>query len=394
MKYDDIILIIKNNQSILRNGIRKRKQGGNNAMRSFIGQGTGNAKNAVQEATRGLESPEAIIFIAPYDIIGEVADLLKKQYPNTPSIGTIGTKLVNGQVGDNNISVLGLFSDAKVRCGVIENISECPVVSIGKLEKDISAVSPGHGDTVCLEYCTGEEEKLVTTFTSCFEKKGIQLAGGTTFGAPEGKASVVAYNGKIYGNACVYALIKNTTGKVRVYKENIYKKQASNISHFATKVDTSKKALVELDGKPAAEVYSQELGISKDKIIDNVLKNPMGRAVGDEVFISSMMSMEPNGTLINYKRINKNDCIYFLELGEYQQIEQETRNKIQSDMNHISLVVSIDCIYRYLLYDGEGYFATYAKDMASLGNHMGVVGGGEQCNNQHVNQTMVCAVFE
>ena len=63
-------------------------------------------------------------------------------------------------------------------------------------------------------------------------------------------------------------------------------------------------------------------------------------------------------------------------------------------MNHISLVVSIDCIYRYLLYDGEGYFATYAKDMASLGNHMGVVGGGEQCNNQHVNQTMVCAVFE
>ena len=119
MKYDDIIFIMKNNQSILRNGIRKRKQGGNNDMRSFIGQGTGNAKNAVQEATRGLESPEAIIFIAPYDIVGEVADLLKKQYPNTPSIGTIGTKLVNGQVGDNNVYVLGLFSDAKVRCGVI-----------------------------------------------------------------------------------------------------------------------------------------------------------------------------------------------------------------------------------------------------------------------------------
>lgn len=151
---------------------------------------------------------------------------------------------------------------------------------------------------------------------------------------------------------------------------------------------------MELDGRPAAEVYSQELGISKDKIIDNVLKNPMGRAVGDEVFISSMMSMESNGTLVNYKRINKNDCIYFLELGDYQQIEQETREKIQNDMNHVSLVVSIDCIYRYLLYDGEGYFTTYAKDMASLGKHIGVVGGGEQYNNQHVNQTMVCAVFE
>ena len=42
----------------------------------------------------------------------------------------------------------------------------------------------------------------------------------------------------------------------------------------------------------------------------------------------------------------------------------------------------------------EGYMSTYAKDMASLDAHMGIVGGGEQYNNQHVNQTMVCVVFE
>lgn len=38
--------------------------------------------------------------------------------------------------------------------------------------------------------------------------------------------------------------------------------------------------------------------------------------------------------------------------------------------------------------------STYAKDMASLCAHMGIVGGGEQYNNQHVSQTMVCVVFE
>ena len=179
-----------------------------------------------------------------------------------------------------------------------------------------------------------------------------------------------------------------------VYKENIYKKQQTKIHHFATKVDLKRKALIELDGRPAAEVYSKELGIPKDKIVDNVLKNPMGRAVGEEVFISSMMSMEPDGTLLNYKRINKNDCIYFLELSDYRETERETRETIKRDLRQVSLVFSIDCIYRYLLYSGEGYFDTYAKDMAKLGNHMGVIGGGEQYNNQHVNQTMVCAVFE
>lgn len=362
-------------------------------MKSFIGVGTGNPQNAVQEATRGLESPEAIIFIAPFDMAGEVAALLREQYPQTPSIGTIGTKLVNGQVSDQNVAVLGLFSDAKVSCGVIENISECPVASVEEIEKKIAEVSPGREDTVCIEYCTGEEEKLVTTFTSCLEKKGIQLAGGTVFGVPEGKSSVVAYNGRLYEDACVYAIIKNTTGKVKVYKENIYKKQ-SNIHHFATKVDTSRKALIELDGISAAEVYSREIGIPKEKIVDNVLKNPMGRAVGEEVFISSMMSMEADGTLLNYKRINKRDCIYFLTLGDYKEIERETREQIKNEMSRISLVLSIDCIYRYLLYEEKGYFESYARDMASLGNQMGVIGGGEQYNNQHVNQTMVCAVFE
>ena len=120
----------------------------------------------------------------------------------------------------------------------------------------------------------------------------------------------------------------------------------------------SRKALIELDGRPAADVYSAELDIPRDKIIDNVLVNPMGRAVGDQVFISSMNGMDADGTLTNYKRINKNDCIYFLSLGDYKATEQKTRQQIQQDASHISLVLSIDCIYRYLLYEKEGYFST------------------------------------
>lgn len=74
-----------------------------------------------------------------------------------------------------------------------------------------------------------------------------------------------------------------------------------------------------------------------------------------------MNGMDANGTLTNYKRINKNDCIYFLSLGDYKATEQQTRQQIQQDASHISLVLSIDCIYRYLLYEKEGYFSTYAK---------------------------------
>lgn len=362
-------------------------------MKTFIGTGVGQPEAAVHQAVQGLTSPSAILFMASYEHFKETASRLKELFPDTPCIGTIGTRLVNGQVDDSGLAVLGFFSDVKIRCGIITEASRCPVAGTTQLLKQIAEISPGTDDTVCVEYCIGSEEKLVTTFTSCLETKGIHLAGGTVFGVPDGKPPVVAYNGELYEDACVYALIKNTTGKIRVYKENIYEKTSAQ-SHFATKVDVSRKALIELDGKPAADVYSAELGIPRDKIVDNVLVNPMGRAVGNQVFISSMNGMDTDGTLTNYKRINKNDCIYFLSLGDYKATEQQTRQQIQQDASHISLVLSIDCIYRYLLYEKEGYFSTYAKDMASLGPHLGIVGGGEQYNNQHVNQTMVCVVFE
>lgn len=43
--------------------------------------------------------------------------------------------------------------------------------------------------------------------------------------------------------------------------------------------------MIELDGRAAADVYSNEVGVPKDKIVENVFNNPMGRAVGDEVYI-------------------------------------------------------------------------------------------------------------
>lgn len=362
-------------------------------MKTFVGNGKGSGITALEEATRGLTNPSGIIFSAPYARIQETASYLAEKYKGIPAIGAIGTKIVNQDTGTENIVVTGFFEDAKISGGVIENLDRCPVETVSDLERTVSLVSPGKEDTVCLEFCTNDEEKLVTTMNAVFGKKGISLVGGTVYEDGEGKKSVVAYNGQIYENACVYLLIKNTTGKVKVYKENIYKKK-NDISHFATKVDVKNKGLTELDGKSAASVYSQELGVRKEKIVDNVFQNPIGRVVGDQVFVSSMKEVGKNGEIYNYKRINKNDCIYFLELGDYKKIGKETREMISSSLRHVSLVFSINCFYRYVLFQNEHYTQEYARGMASIGTHFGVVCGGEQFNNQHVNQTMLCAVFE
>lgn len=362
-------------------------------MKSIIGKSNQSSPDAaVIEATGNLSNPSLIIFIAPYERLSRTAELIHEKYANIPSIGTLGTTLVNGVVSESETIVIGLH-DIVVSADLIERLSQCPVSHISHLEKNIKAVSPNKENTVCFEFCTGEEERLVTTLNAGLERYKISLVGGTVFGQPDGVASVVAYNGKLYEDACCYAIVKNTTGKVKVYKENIYENK-NNIFHYATKVNLNTKGLIQLDHRPAHEVYSEELGIPKDKIIDNVLVNPMGRAVGDEVFISSMREMTPDGTINNFKRINENDTICFLSLMDYEEVGKRTRERIIKEFRNVSLVLSFDCIYRYVLFDKKGYINKHATNMASLGPHVGIIGGGEQYNNQHVNQTMVCAVFE
>lgn len=363
-------------------------------MKTFIGSGVGGASTAVDAATSGLYLPTFILFYAPYDKLEEAAVEIRKRYPDVPSMGCIGTKIVNGTSNDNGIVVVGFFDDVRIQADVITEISKCSIVCASQIMEKVQLIKAGAEDTLCLEFCTGNEEVLVTTFTSCLNSTGIKLVGGTMFGTPEGKNAIVALNGRVYEDACVYALIKNNTGRIKVFKENIYKKAENSKPHYATDVDTASRTLKTLDDRIAADVYSSELNIPRNKIIGNVFWNPMGRVVGDEVYITSMKELLPGGSITNFKRINKNDCVYFLELDDYKNKEAETRKLIMDSVQHISLVLSVDCIYRYLFYQQEGYFENYISDMASLGKHVGLIGGGEQFNNQHVNQTMVCAVFE
>ena len=362
-------------------------------MKSKIGiSNSKNVSSAVQEATASFQNPQAIIFMTSYNLLEATAKEIKEKFPNAQSIGSSGTMFAQGKLYETGLVIMALEEIVSAVAGIVPHLSTCPIADVMKIEQNIAKVAPGREDTVCIEFCTNDEEKYVTTMNAGLRKHKIALIGGTVFGYPSDVAGQVACNGQVTSDAACYLFVKNK-GKAKVYKQNIYGKM--NVTpHIATKVDIKTKELIELDHRPAAEVYGQELGISKDKIVDNVLQNPMGRILGEDVYISSMHTMKPNGALLNYKRINRNDTIYFLDLLEYTEIMADTVREIQNDFHKISAVVSVDCIYRYLLMQRDHSLQQYLDKMSKLGPHIGIVGGGEQYNEQHVNQTMVCAVFE
>lgn len=363
-------------------------------VKTFVGTSSRHeAKAAVEEACASIKNPKLLILFTSHDRLLEESELLMEKYPDTPCIGTSGTSFHNGRDMEQQLVVTAFLEGVEAICGVMEHISSMPLLGIKQVQEKAAKIAPGNENTVCIEFCTGAEEKMISTLQAGLAGKNIGVIGGTVYGYPADAVGAVSVNGKIYEDACAYVFIRNLTGKIKIYRENIYGRSSGSV-HIATKVDRKTRELIELDGRPTADVYSEETGIPKSKIVDSVLEYPLGRSVGDEIYIASMYAIGKNGSFVNYKQVNENDTIHILKLLDYEEIMQQTREKISQQMGRVSFILSVDCIYRYLLFSGKNYLSTYLKNMHSLGEHVGIVGGGEQFENQHVNQTMVCAVFE
>lgn len=205
-------------------------------------------------------------------------------------------------------------------------------------------------------------EGNLTVVTNVLEQKNISLVGGT------GGAGKVSVNGKIYTDADAYALIRNNDGKIKVYKENIYK-QVPGCRFIASQTDRSKYLLGQLNGQPAKKVYQDILHISDKEIGAQTFKNPLGKMNGQNICIISIKEIVGN-QLACYRQVNDSDVLTLLEVQDIPQVVDETIQKIKKDFQHISAVFSVNCCFRYALFTQEHY------------------------NQQFVNQTMTCVVFE
>lgn len=351
-------------------------------VKQFYGMSqTGN----LQEAVKGLNHPKLIMLMSNPRQFEEHVGQLEMLYPGVPSIGCIGMGY-RTQVVENGVGIVAFTEGITAVANVIEEVSVMPVKYIGRLENDVHRVGASAKDTVCIDFCSHNDACVLTTIYSVLGKQNISLVGGTGDG---GKVSV---NGRIYEDADAYALIKNTSGRVKVYKENLYR-PLSNFRFIASKTDRNQYIIGELNGRPARQVYQEALHISEKDIGTQTFKNPFGKMNGKDVCIISIKEVVGDA-LACYRQVNDSDVLTLLELQDYKVIVDETIQEIRKDFQHISAVFSINCVFRYMLFSQEHHMDDYLKAMGSLGEHAGLVGYGEHCNQQFVNQSMACVVFE
>lgn len=350
-------------------------------MKQFFGKSlSGNLK----EAVRGLNRPQCLILMSNKEQFEAHVRELEELYPQVPSIGCIGmsydTKMVEKGVG------VVAFDGVNATGNVLEHVSTMPIKYIRRLEEDTKKIHASERDTVCIDFCTGNDACALTTIYSVLKRQKISLVGGT------GDAGKVSVNGKIYEDAVVYLLVKNQNGKVKAYKENIYRKMG-DYRFIASKTDKAKYILGELNQRSAKQVYQDILHVTEQEILTQTFKNPLGKINGDDICIISIKEVNGNA-LACFRQVNDCDILILLELADYKAVVQETIEQIKKDFSKISSVFSINCLFRYLLFHDNSYMQEYLQEMSKLGNHAGLIGYGEHYNNQFVNQSMTCVVFE
>ena len=351
-------------------------------MKQFYGM---SQRGSLDEALQGLYNPQFIMLLSNDAQFEEHVQALEKRYPGIPSIGCIGMSYQTGVV-EHGVGIIAFSDGVTAAANVLEQVSTMPVKYIQRLERDMQTVGGSSRDTVCIDFCAGNDACVLTTIYTALRQRGISLVGGT---GDQGKVSA---NGRVYQDAVAYALVRNQNGRVKTYKENIYH-QLGNYRFIASNTDRSNYILGSLNGKPAKQVYESILHVTDQEILTRTFQNPFGKINGDDTCIISIKEVHGNA-LACFRQVNDSDVLILLELGDYQAITRNTIQQICQDFPRRSAIFSVNCLFRYKLFSERGYMNSYLQDMASLGSHAGFVGYGEHYNNRFVNQSMTCVVFE
>jgi Uncharacterized conserved protein len=366
-------------------------------MRYKIGRSSkSNLDEAVSEATVGLAEPKLIIFFSDVGHFEGYTEKIRAKFKNSIILGsTTYACFCRDGAYKNTLMVLGIEDGIECYADVLEEVNRYPLKYVDRVIECANKFS-NTSNTVCFEISTALiscEELVLSTLNSVLADKNIPLFGGSAGDLGKAEKTLISFNGSVYNNACAFVIIRNLGGKIRFYRENIYKPT----SHYftATNVDVKNRIVYEYDNKPAAEVTANALNTTVsglDKYLDSY---PLGRIIGNEMYITANQMVTKGNGMSYHARVYKNSQMVLLEPDGYKDVIKDTIEKVKKEVSKPSLSIMINCLARSMLFEKDGYLNDFAKDMSSaLGDYIGFAGYGEQLNQQHFNQTMVLAVFE
>ncbi|MCR5203324.1 MAG: FIST C-terminal domain-containing protein [Lachnospiraceae bacterium] len=350
----------------------------------------------LDEITEGFEKPILILYFTPVEIFKEFSEILSVKYPDSVCMGaTTRIAITKSWVNESGSVAVAFESGISCSAGILKNINKYPIKYASEVKRALNEIDETE-NTICFELSTGlmgGEESVLSTLNSVLHKEKIKVVGGSA-GNISGDTTYVSLNGRILDNSAVFVLIHNKYGAIHYFRENIYEPMNDN-KIIATDVDLKKRIVREYNHRPAIDVYAEELGVPVENIEEQLDKHPVGRFVGNRMFITANKSITEDRGIQYHSRIYNNTRLSVLKPADYREVNEETFDKIKEEVPEPSFTILVHCLARTELFLNDGYMKEYSKKFgAELGSYIGFSGYGEQYSRYNFNMTAIIIVFE
>ncbi len=196
-------------------------------------------------------------------------------------------------------------------------------------------------------------------------------------------------DGLVHADAAVLAVLKPRRGFALLKTQSA---EPLNLSFIATRVDESTRTILELDGRPASEVYAHGIGIPPEKVTNDMfLDYPLGLFAAGEPFIRAGRQILPNGGLQLFCSVKEGQRLELMRTGDIVLSTADALEKKRRQLGRIAAILDFDCAHRVVTLQSEKRFDAYGKLFADA-ETAGFATFGE-AYIANVNQTSVMALF-
>ena len=317
---------------------------------------------------------------------------LKDHFNDTPLYGcsTAGEITPNG-FSEGNIVVVG-FCDHEFghRATFIPNLKDFsigegqPLVweTVRDFQNSRSQHKPNAIALMLVDGLSYKEEQLVSAINSGL--MDIPLIGGSAADGLNFEETSIINNGTIERNAATLLLIESRPA-LTIFKSDSF--VPTPIKFVVTKADPENRIVHELNAMPAAQAYSQAIGLNESEL-DHLTfaSHPLCVCFGGECYTRSIKEVNEDGSFSFYCAIDEGIVFTLSDIDDMVAGIDKTFKTIKTQFGQPQMILGFDCVLRRMMSE-----INQSKEQISQiyrENHViGFNTYGEQIHAMHLNQT-------
>ena len=340
-------------------------------------QDTAEAVKSIKEQFSGIDACLILFFVSPSTHQVETVNTeMTAAFAGIHIVGcTSSGEMVNSRMGSGAIAAMA-FSKASMgflQIEVLENI-DTDKAAVAKAFKAFEAALGEPMKTLDPEKYVG----LLIFEGLCFCEEivndhignltNVPFVGGSAGDNFNFKYAPIFVNGKIYPpKSAVLILLKPTNGY------SVLKTQSFIVTDkklTPTKVDESRRMVIEFDGKPAAETFAQLYGETVEYLAENHLRRHVGVVFDEHNFFVRVPAAVDGTNLIFYCIVKEGLELSILKPGN---IVEDTRADLQKYFQKYgkpSAIIDFNCSLRNAVLAQRNQFQSYSElfdDIPAIG---------------------------